>query len=121
MVQGGDSGALPAGARGTRRPGSPVQTAPRCEEAFLPYRHLAIRVLDLALRDVADPDSAPIDRESARAFFAGSGLLFHWCRVAALDPRRMVACARKLTTAQARSIGGEPHRTHIRHAKKGAM
>jgi hypothetical protein len=58
-----------------------------CEEAFLPYRHLALHVLARALRDLANANGSATDRESARLFLAGSPMLFHWCHVAALDPR----------------------------------
>lgn len=54
-------------------------------EAFRPYRHLAVRVLARAFLDLVDREH-PAARESARAFLAGSGLLSHWCRVAAVDP-----------------------------------
>jgi hypothetical protein len=57
-----------------------------CDEAFTPYRHLAMHVLARALRDLSNPGS-PTDCESARRFLAGSPMLLHWCRVAALDPR----------------------------------
>jgi hypothetical protein len=51
-----------------------------------PYRHLALRVLTRALQDLNDPGGSATDRASARAFFAGSSMLQHWCRVAAIDP-----------------------------------
>jgi hypothetical protein len=51
-----------------------------------PYRHLAVRVLVQALLDVAKPTASAADRESARAFLAGSPMLFHWCHVAAIEP-----------------------------------
>jgi hypothetical protein len=54
-------------------------------EALRPYRHLAVRVLARAFLDLADGER-PAERESARAFLAGSGLMCHWCRVAAVDP-----------------------------------
>jgi hypothetical protein len=57
---------------------------------FAPYRHLAIHVLALALRDLSNPAASPTDRESARRFLTGSPMLLHWCRVAALDPRLVV-------------------------------
>jgi hypothetical protein len=63
-----------------------------CEEGFRPYRLLAINVLARAVRDLAATASAA-DRESAKSFFADSGMLFHWCRVAALDPRWIAARA----------------------------
>ena len=64
------------------------------EESFRPYRHLAIRVLVRALRDMANGASA--DRESARIFLNGSGMLLHWCHVAALDPAWVVSRAERL-------------------------
>jgi hypothetical protein len=72
---------------GRRSPlGSRRRDAQTCDETFLPYRHLAIRVLDRALQDMAGCGGTAMDRESARAFLAGSGMLRHWCRVAAVDP-----------------------------------
>jgi hypothetical protein len=56
------------------------------EERMRPYYHLAMRVLARAVLDVMDPTGSAGDRESARAFLAGSVMLQHWCRVAALDP-----------------------------------
>jgi hypothetical protein len=61
-----------------------------------PYRHLAVRVIDQAFRDLASPAGRPADQESARTFLAGSSMLYHWCEVADLDPVWMVARARKL-------------------------
>ncbi len=77
-----------------------------CEETFRPYRHLAIRVLASALRDMIDPAGSAADRESARVFFADSAMLFHWCRVAALDPHWIADRAEKLTVVRAEEIGG---------------
>jgi hypothetical protein len=68
-----------------------------CDEAFLPYRHLAIQVIDRALRDVTGSAGSVTDFESARLFFDDSAMLFHWCRVAALDPHWMAERAAKLT------------------------
>lgn len=68
-----------------------------CDEAFLPYRHLAIQVIDRAFRDVTSATGSVADRESARLFFEDSTMLFHWCRVAAVDPHWMADRAAKLT------------------------
>jgi hypothetical protein len=67
-------------------------------DLFLPYRNLAVSVLVLALRDSMNPAASFLDRESARRFLSGSRMLFHWCRVAALDPRTMIAGAKDLYT-----------------------
>ena len=69
-----------------RRRASSTDSSLACDERLRPYRHLAIRVLARAVRDVVEPAGSPTDRESARAFLAGSDMLQHWCRVAALDP-----------------------------------
>jgi hypothetical protein len=66
------------------------------DEGFLPYRQLAVRVLARALFDLTDGHGSPTDRESARAFLAGSHMLVHWCRVAAVDPSCVVKHAEKL-------------------------
>lgn len=82
-----------------------VDEAGGCDDASLrPYRHLAVRVLARALLDLANPAGSPTDRESARMFLAGSGMLLHWCRVAAVDPSCVVKHAERL----ARS-GGSTH------------
>jgi hypothetical protein len=70
--------------------------SPGPDEAFVPYRHLAMHVLGLALRDLSNATGSPTDRESARLFLAGSPMLFHWCRVAALDPCLVTRHAAKL-------------------------
>ena len=62
---------------------------------FWPYRHLAIRVVVRALLDAVNPNGAADDRESARVFLKGSGMLRLWCRVAALDPTAIVRLAEK--------------------------
>lgn len=59
--------------------------------AACPYRHLAVRVIDQALRDLANPTGLAADRQSAQAFLSGSSMLRHWCEVARLDPARIVA------------------------------
>lgn len=65
--------------------------------AACPYRHLAVRVIDQALRDLANPAGLAADRQSAQAFLSGSSMLRHWCEVAHLDPARIVARAAELT------------------------
>ncbi len=60
------------------------------------YRQLAMRVIALALEDLSTPGRAPEDRASARAFFASSWVLDHWCEVARVDAKRLGAYARTL-------------------------
>jgi hypothetical protein len=55
------------------------------DEGFRPYRDLAVRVLACAFRDLTNAGRSS-DRESARLFLAGSGMMRYWCQVAALDP-----------------------------------
>lgn len=77
------------------------------DEAFLPYRHLARHVLARALRDLSNLAGSPADRESARLFLAGSPMLFHWCRVAALDPRLVTRHAARFAAEDLEaSLGG---------------
>ncbi len=54
------------------------------------YRHLALRVIGLAFRDLTKLDGTAEDRASARTFLAGSVMFRHWCAVARLDPRRVM-------------------------------
>lgn len=65
-------------------------------QELVAYRRLAMRVIERAFRDVAAPGCLPRERQTAREFLAGSAMLFHWCRVATLDPRRVIARATKL-------------------------
>jgi hypothetical protein len=83
---------------GHRRRGiSLVDSSIACDERLRPYRQLAIRVLSRAVLDATDPTGSANDRESARAFLAGSAMLEHWCHVAALDPNCIAANLRRLT------------------------
>jgi hypothetical protein len=95
------SGAASARARGRSTFSTSAGQSGACDEAFRPYRQLAIRVLTRALRDMVNPLGTATDRESARAFFAGSTMLEHWCRVAALDPRWLADRAGRLTLVEA--------------------
>jgi hypothetical protein len=85
-------------ARGQRHFNSRHSRSPfaSCSEALRPYRHLAVRVIDQALRDLASPVGSTVDRESARAFLSGSAGLRDWCELAALDPQWVVIQLRKV-------------------------
>lgn len=76
------------------------EPASRAEGA--PYRHLAVRVIDQAFRDLAIPTGSAAGQESAREFLAGNSMLYHWCEVADLDPMWLVARARRLIAAPGR-------------------
>ena len=79
------------------------QPASRAEGA--PYRHLAVRVIDQAFRDLATPAGSSAGRESAREFLAGNSMLHHWCEVADLNLESLVARARKLMASSDRFSG----------------
>lgn len=59
----------------------------------LAYRRLAMRVIERAFRDVSPQGRGARERQTAREFLGGSVMLFHWCQVARLDPRRVIATA----------------------------
>ena len=63
---------------------------------LLPYRRLAVRVIEQALRDLAGRAESSHDRDSARAFLSGSPMLSMWCEVAEIDPRWIALYLRKL-------------------------
>jgi hypothetical protein len=54
------------------------------------YRCLALTVIKTALNDVVAETCSQADRDSAREFLVGSPIMRHWCRVAGLDPRRVI-------------------------------
>ena len=60
------------------------------------HRFLAARVIDQAVRDVRNPNGAPTDSASARAFLAGSPMLSYWCEIAELDLNCVINRARIL-------------------------
>lgn len=78
---------------------------PACMEASLPYRRLAVRVIDQAFRDASDPAQSKSDRDSARSFLAGSSMLHLWCELADLDPRWMAGRASVVTAGSRRLLG----------------
>ena len=86
-----------------------------------PYRHLAVRVIDLAFRDLASPVGSAAGPESAREFLAGTSMMYLWCEVADLNPECLVARARKIMassdrfSAPAVIAGGNDLRQHVTH------
>jgi hypothetical protein len=57
---------------------------------------LAVRIIDQAVRDVRNPNGAPIDNASARAFLSGSPMQSYWCEIAELDLNSVIVRARTL-------------------------
>jgi hypothetical protein len=55
------------------------------------YQRLAIRVIQLALRDLHC--ASPELRQTARVFLGGDPLLFLWCDLADIGPARVMARA----------------------------
>jgi len=93
------------------KPARPTERSIACDEQLRPYRHLAIRVLARALLDVIDPGGSPNDRQSARAFLAGSIMLQHWCRLAGLDAGCVAEHAERFTMGSATMPARTPGRT----------
>jgi hypothetical protein len=60
------------------------------------HRFLAARVIDQAVRDLRNPNGAPTDSASARAFLSGSPMLSYWCEIAELDLNCVINRARSL-------------------------
>jgi hypothetical protein len=63
------------------------------------YRHLALRVIEQAFRDLAASGASVADQESARAFLAGSRMLYRWCEIANVGAAVTIARAAKLESA----------------------
>ncbi|MCL4847750.1 MAG: hypothetical protein KJ066_14520 [Acidobacteria bacterium] len=67
------------------------------------YRHLAVRVIDQALRDIASPGGSATDRASAYNFLRGSAMLRYWCAIAELNPAWLTKRLRLLLARSPRS------------------
>ena len=62
-------------------------------------RHLAVRVIEQAFRDLSGSVGSRADQESARAFLAGSWMLYRWCEIANVSAARTMARASTLDRA----------------------
>jgi hypothetical protein len=60
------------------------------------HRSVAAHVIEQAVRDVRNPNAAPTDGASARAFLSGSPMLSYWCEIAELDLKSVIDHARTL-------------------------
>jgi hypothetical protein len=65
-------------------------------------RHLAVRVIEQAVRDLSASGASDADRESARGFLAGSPMLYRWCELANLNASWMVGRATRLMARSGR-------------------
>ena len=65
-------------------------------------RHLAVRVLQQAVRDLSASGASDADRESARGFLSGSPMLYQWCEVANVNASWMVGRATRLMARSGR-------------------
>jgi hypothetical protein len=76
-------------------------------------RHLAFRVIHQAFRDLSGSVGSRADQESARAFLAGSWMLYRWCEIANVNAEWTIARALKLADAlrpkTSRPEGGRHH------------
>jgi len=57
------------------------------------YRHLAVRVIEQAFRDLSGTVGSRADQESARTFLAGSWMLYRWCEIAHVNAEWTIARA----------------------------
>jgi hypothetical protein len=86
----------PSSAAAANGSGAGTATSPHNDDVIaesLAYRRLAMRVIERAFRDVSPQGSGARERQTAREFLGGSVMLFHWCQVARLDPRRVISSA----------------------------
>lgn len=85
----------------------PVDAVTPADDGLARYRHLALTVIEQAFRDMLNGKCSLADRQSAQSFLAGCPGMHHWCRVAGLDPREVIARARRLP-ARELTIGHLP-------------
>src|SRR4051812_49114651 len=76
-----------------------MREPPRADEAC---RHLAVRVIEQAVRDLSASSASDADRESARGVLSGSPMLYRWCELANFNASWMVG---RTTRLMARSGG----------------
>jgi hypothetical protein len=60
------------------------------------YRHLAVRIVYQAVKDLLNPTESPGNRGSAREFLAGSSMLSFWCEVGGFETRAVMCRAQAL-------------------------
>jgi hypothetical protein len=83
-------------------------------------RHLAVRVIDQAFRDLSDSGGSRANRDSARAFLAGSWMLYRWCEIANVNASWTIARARTLDRAfQSNTSRTEGGRSHVADSLTG--
>ncbi len=79
-------------------------------DVLSPYRCLALTVIKRAFCDALM--GSQVERDSAREFLVGSPIMRHWCRVAGLDPPRVITLAshleRRGTARRGRTAASRP-------------
>lgn len=66
-------------------------------------RHLAVRVIHQAFRDLSGFAGSRADQATAREFLSGSPMLYRWCELADLEPASMIVRAASVV-AQSRRL-----------------
>jgi hypothetical protein len=88
----------------------PAASVGSVQDVLSPYRCLALTVIKRALCDALMGSQA--ERDSAREFLVGTPIMRHWCRVAGLDPPRVIMLAshleRRGTVRRGRSAVSRP-------------
>lgn len=69
--------------------------SPAHADPLAAYRRLAARVIEMALRDLQIPSRPGGDRDSAIQFLVGAPMLYHWCDLAGIDVKRVIACGER--------------------------
>lgn len=89
---------------------APAASVSSAQDVLSPYRCLALTVIKRAFCDALMGSQA--ERDSAREFLVGSPIMRHWCRVAGLDPPRVITLAshleRRGTARRGRSAVSRP-------------
>ena len=94
----------------SRRRGAAVPAMFGHGDVLSPYRHLAVRVIAQAWRDLMMRGGPSVERESARAFLSGSGMLGHWCELADMDAGAVRSRVHRfIETGRSAAVAGKGH------------
>ena len=88
-------------------------------------RHLAVRVIHQAFRDLSGAAGSRADQESARDFLSGSPMLYRWCELAGLEPASMIVHAARLAAQSGQLAAtaaiqheGSVKQSRVRHGRR---